>query len=386
MILFSVGLAACGDINTPNLGSSEVGWQRLYGGTETDIGNSIQQTADGGYIIAGETESYGDSDRDFYLIKTDAVGTTTWTKSIGGVDDDRALCVRQTSDGGYIVTGILRSFSAGGTDVWLWKVDSDGNMSFIEDFGGIGNEVGSSVRQTADGGYIIAGNTTTSSADADIWLIKTDSGGDEEWSKRYSGVGSDYGDSVQQLSGVGYIITGGSHNGSGSCDIILIKTDASGNPTSNKMFGGTGFDRGKSVQELSEGGFILVGETTSYGAGGSDIWLIKTDSNLNEIWSKTFGGSGDEYGESVLQTSDGGFIIAGSTTSYGAGGSDVWLVKTDSGGNETWSKTFGDAEDDAGNAVIETSEGGFAITGRIKSVEYGTSDIFLIVTNENGDI
>ena len=357
-------------------------WSRTLGGTIIDVGHSIQQTQDGGYIVAGYTRSYGTmSGRNALLIKTDSLGNEEWHSALGGNADEEAYGVMQMADGGYVFSGYTKSFGLGLNDVLLIKTDSIGNSQWIRTFGGAQDDEGYSLQQTIDGGFIIAGVTSSfGTGSRDMWLIKTDSTGNEEWNRTFGGFSSDGAWSVQQTLDGGYILTGWTFsNGPGYLgNAWLVKTDTAGIMEWNRYFGGSDADRGCSVQQTTDGGYILTGYTGSSGAGLYDMLLIKTDSSGHEQWNRTFGGSGRDYGNSVRQTEDGGFIVTGYTLSFGAGGDDLWLVKTNANGVEEWSNTYGGSASDVGYDVQLTTDDGTIAVGHTLSFGAGLHDVFLV--------
>ncbi len=370
------------------------GWTKTFETKHQSYGRSVQQTTDGGYIITGETNSIGGDSMNVYLLKTDASGIEHWTKTFGGTDYDRGYSVQQTTDGGYIIVGETSSFGNGNghSDVYLIKTDAMGIEQWTQTFGGTDHESGYSVQQTTDGGYIIVGEThsfangmPSVNGEPTLYLIKTAANGVEQWSWAF--VGTDVegvGYCVQQTTDGGYIITGEVYS---SNDLSVIKTDANGMTQWSKTFGDSNMsDEGKSVQQTNDGGYIIVG-TYAVANGGSSVYLIKTDASGIEQWTKTFGGTDGDFGYSVQQTTDGGYIVTGSTRSFSINGNrNVYLLKTAGNGAEQWSRAFVGVGNSLGNSVQQTTDGGYIITGST-SINGDSQDscfVYLIKTNAQG--
>ena len=362
-------------------------WKQNYGGSRVEMGYSVQQTSDAGYIVTGYTTSYGAGRNDVYLIKTDAVGDTLWTRTYGGTHNDEGYSVRQTSDGGYIVAGVTASFADTlDGDVYLIKTNASGDTLWTRTYGGAGTDTGCFVQQTSDGGYVVAGYTNSFGAGGyDVYVIKTNVSGDTLWTRTYGGTGHDHGYSVRQTPDGGYLVVGATLSyGAGFSDVWLIKTSASGDTLWTRTYGGIYQDYGRSVWQTSDGGYVIAGYTDSYGAGGTDVYLIKTNANGDTLWTRTCGGSLFDEGLSVQQTSDGGYITAGLTNSIDPASYDVYLVKTNSSGDTLWTRAYdGWVYDDAAYSVQQTADGGYIVAGYVLS-DFTYIDFWLIKTDENG--
>ncbi|MCK4575073.1 T9SS type A sorting domain-containing protein, partial [candidate division WOR-3 bacterium] len=350
-------------------------WTRTYGGAEGDVGYSVQQTTDGGYIIAGYTYSFGAGESDCYLIKTNADGDTVWTKTYGGIHWDYAYSVRQTSDGGYIIAGFSTSFGAGFRDAYLIKADENGDTIWTKTYGGTEYDEVNEVQQTSDGGYIIVGITLSFGAGGgDVYLIKTDSNGDTIWTKTYGGAEGDAGNSVQQTSDGGYIIAGITLSfGAGNGDVYLIKTDEIGDTIWTKTYGGIHLDIAYSVRQTSDGGYIILGITHPTGLEMGDVYLIKTDANGDSVWAKIYEHDGYDYAYSVQQTSDNGYIFVCNLNYV-----DINLTRTDENGDTLWTKIYGGADRDFAYSVQQTTDGGYIVAGYTSSFGVGKLDVYLI--------
>jgi hypothetical protein len=349
-------------------------WSQTYGGTGDEGACSLVVTPDGGYAIAGYTDSFGAGILDFWLVKTDAFGNMEWNRAYGGTGYEEAYSLVVTPDGGYAIAGSTTSFGAGGFDFWLVKTDASGNMQWNKTYGGAYYDEAYSLVATSDGGYAIAGITWSFGAgESDFWLVKTDAVGNMEWNRTYGGTGYDRAYSLIATSDGGYAIAG-EQSSFGSDGAWLVKTDSLGNMQWNKTYGVPG-DSFTSVVQTSDGGYALT---------DSGFSLVKIDALGNMQWNKTYVGTNISIANSLVATSDGGYAVAGTTGVRDfEGGCDFWLVKTDSLGNVQWNQTYG-----GGNewlySLVATSDGGYAMAGWTGSFGAGEGDIWLVKTNENG--
>jgi len=319
----------------PAIGSSSH-FCKAIGGKNRDWSSSLIQTSDSGYAIAGFTTSFGAGEADVYVVKLDAHGNLQWTKTIGGRDFDVGNSLIQTSDGGYAIAGSTKSFGAGDEDVYVVKLDANGNLQWTKTIGGKHADGGNSLIQTSDGGYAIAGSTQSFGAgNGDVYVVKLDAHGNLQWTKTIGGPASETGFSLIQTSDGGYVIAGFTTSfGAGDEDVYVVKLDAHGNLQWTKTIGGKKEDVGFSLIQTSDGGYAIAGGTSSFGAGKWDVYVVKLNADSNLQWTKTIGAKNEIFTiSSLIQTSDGGYAIASYTNSFGAGDWDVYVVKLDKNGH-----------------------------------------------------
>ncbi|MFY9308182.1 MAG: PKD domain-containing protein, partial [Bacteroidia bacterium] len=342
-------------------------FMRTFQASAMNGGLALAETSDDGFIGTGQHESSGAGSCDVYVYKVDGCGNPEWFKTYGGPGEDGGKDIQQTSDGGYIVAG-LAHLGQGDYDMQLLKLDALGNIQWSKVYGGASADYGLSVHQTSDGGYVMSGFMTgLGFGGEDVAVIKTDANGNTQWMKVYGGAGSDWGDYVEETADGGYKVVGYTTSfGSGGHDIYVLKIDASGNLQWAKTYGGAAGDGssawGIAGKVTADGGFMICANTASYGAGSNDYLLIKTDNNGALVWAKTYGGAADDQPRFSIETDDHGFAIFGYTTSFGAGDLDAYLVKTDSMGTLQWSKAYGGGAYDKGSMVREAPDGGFALS------------------------
>jgi uncharacterized delta-60 repeat protein len=369
-------------------------WAKTFGGVNEDVAHSVQQTTDGGYIVAGGTSSSGAGFADFWIIKLKPNGDIDWQKIFGGANDDVAYSIQQTSpDGGYIVAGQSSSLGNPLGDIWILKLKLNGDIDWQKTYGGTGSSTANCIRQTLDGGYIVAGETSSSGAgSADVWVLKLDANGDLQpgWPKTtYGGIYRDAANSIQQTSDGGYIVAGEtSSSGANIPDFLILKLDSNGNFQWQRTYGGSGYDIARSIQEITGGGYIVAGETSSSGAGSADVWVLKLDTigDLQPGWPQTYGGIYRDVANSIQQTLDGGYIVAGETASSGAGNADFWILKLNASGDIVWQKTYGGSNDDIARSIQQTLDGGFIVAGETSSSGAGYADFWILKIDENGNI
>ena len=369
-----------------------VAWSLTLGGSGDDFAHAVIETSDGGFLVAGETGSSGAGGQDVWLVKLGSEGGREWDRTFGGPEDDVGYDVQQTDDGGYIIAAETHSFgarSAAKSDYWLIKTDSMGNMEWQRTFGNLElpgsldfatNDVPQTVKQTADLGYIIAGSTRDRRQE-DIWLVKTDSSGEPEWSSQLGGRGDDRAYEILQTGDGGFVAGGKTESfGAGGSDFWLVKTGPSGETEWARTYGGKYNDEARGLVATLDGGYALGGFSWSFGAGLSDYWLVKTDGAGDLKWDRTFGGVPRDAAHGLEQAPDGGLVLAGWSESF-AGGDGVWLVKTDLFGNPRWEKAYGGSS--GARSVVRTDGGGYVVAGWTGPLE-GVRDIWVMRTSGDG--
>ena len=251
-----------------------------------------------------------------------------------------------------------------------------------KNFGGSDGEYGKSVLEAVDGGLVVAGHTGSFGNRNQVYLLKTDSDGNLLWEKNFGGTDSDYGYSVVETADGGFVVVGITSSFGSRVQMYLLKTDSNGNLLWEKNFGGTSDDYGYSVVETEDSGLVVTGETYSLG-NYSQLYLLKTDSNGNLLWEENFGGSESDRGSSVVSTTDGGLVVTGYTDSFGSR-VQVYLLKTDSDGNLLWERDFGGPEGDYGTSIVEKADGRLVVTGRSFSF-YHVNQVYMIWTDSEGN-
>jgi hypothetical protein len=365
--------------------NAQTQFQLTIGGTGLDYAYSIKRTMDGGYAAAGGTTSLGGGD--FYIVKLDAGGNLQWNRTVGGTGYEGAFFIVQTTDSGYAIAGETDSFGAGGNDFYIVKLDAGGNFQWNRTVGGANDDVALAIIQSTDGGYAAAGYTYSFGAGSrDYYIVKLDAGGTLQWSRTIGGTDYDYGESIIQTTDGGFAVSGWTQSfGAGSGDFYVVKFDPDGNLQWNRTIGGTDADYCLSIIQTTDGGYALAGQANSFGAGSNDFYIVKLDSVGTLQWTRTVGGAALDYAESIIQTTDGGYAVGGLTYSFGAGNQDMYIVKLDPGGTLQWNRTIGGTNDDYAESLIQATDGGYVGAGHTNSFGAGNFDMYIVKFDAGGN-
>lgn len=403
----------CSDSDSPSTLTPQLEFVKTLGGTKNESAQSVIKTTDGGYAIAGFTQSIdGDiTDKsvenfDYWLLKFDADDNLQWTKTYGGTNDERAYKLIQTNDGGFALIGYTNSndedvsTNNGFDDIWLVKTDLSGNIQWEKSYGFSGSDKAFSIIQTSDNGFFVSGildvsasagagndrNSNSQHAGGDYWGLKLDANGTKIWRRYFGGSFTDAAYDAVETNDNGFIIIGSSDsddvdisNTKGDYDFWIVKVDTNGNQVWEKSFGGSQIDEARSITKTTDGNYLIAGESRSSDAdvtnpkGAADIWLIKISDDGSLIWEKSFGGNSFDVSRDITPTFDSGFIIVGSSRSQdmdvdtNEGQNDVWVLKIDNSGDLQWQKSFGGTDIDFAFSAVELNDESIIIVGESSS-------------------
>lgn len=352
-------------------------WTATFGGAMVDSAYTLCQCADGGFMVVGHTNSAGAGGFDIYLVKTDAEGNFEWDKTYGDVDNDYGYYIIPSSHGGFIISGSIDRIGA--WDAYLVKIDTDGNVEWENTYGGVEFEYAMGLVQADDGGYVFTGTTWSSSETSQIWLVKVDSAGNEEWSKEFGGTDYDYGVDLVETADGGFIISGYGYAGTeDGYEGYLVKTDSDGNEVWSELYGGPGTQHFHMVRELASGDYVVTGYSQGSGPTADDLWFVKVDATGGLLWDKIYGGDGTDEGNSICVTET-GFYVIGRTGSFGEGNADLWILETDEAGDTLSTMTLGGALSDGGIGAGIVEDSNIIIAGWTASFGQGSiSDFWLL--------
>ncbi len=363
-------------------------WTRTYGGDGRDIAYSLYPIEGKNYIVTGYTTSFGAVGRDVYLLKLDQDGNEIWTSFDGGDGYEEGYSVIEAPDSGIFVVGYTESFGAGCSDVCIMRFHSHGGLHWLKTYGGYPFDYAHKIIPTVDNAYIIVGNSGSFDQDwwQDVWILKINENGDTLWTKNYGGIFDDYGMDIVQTTDSGYIIVGRTDSfGNGNGDVYLIKVDSAGDTLWTKVLHIGETSIGRSILQTRDNGYIITGSVNNFGPGGANLCLIKTNDEGDILWTKKYGGPDDDCGYSIKETNDGGFIIGGCYFIEGEN-SQFYLVRTDSTGDTLWTKTVGGNDCDRGFSLQIDGDGGYLLAGETYSFGPGYVGVYLVKLAENAGV
>jgi hypothetical protein len=343
---------------------AQITFEKKYPASVNQSGRDVLPTPDGGYIIAGMTETSISGDTDIYVMKTNSIGDTLWTKRHGGPRPEYAYAILPTNDGNYFITGYTASYGAGNYDIWLIKINPSGDSLWSKTYGSTGDDVGHDIIATSDGNYMLVGRSDVSSTNTDAYLMKINPSGNVIWTKYYGGAFYETAHRVKECADGGFVFIGQTFSyGAGQGDVYVVRTNSTGDSTWSKTYGGVNLEDGNDILVNNDGSLMVCAETNSFGAGDIDVYVIKTDAVGGVIWSKTYGGTDKDVSHMIQPTIDGGYIIAAISRSFGWINPDMWLVKLNTIGDTLWTRHYGSWWHDHCTAVRQTADGGYIAIG-----------------------
>ena len=366
--------------------TAQITFQKTFGGSSFDVFSNAALTSDSGYILTGFTESSGAGSHDLYLVRTNAAGDTLWSGAYGGEQSDEGYAVVETFDGGFVAAGYTESFHALTSDVYVLKTNSNGDVLWSRRFDSSADDLAFSIQQTSDSGFILTGRTTSLSvSDNDIFLIRLNSSGDTLWTKLFVRMThNDAGYSVIESYDGGFVITGYVQYGFSNTDLVLIKTDNTGHIIWSNSYGGFNLEYGWQIQQTPDSSYVVAGSSSS-NVGNYDFTFLKTDSLGVPQIINVYEGSDDDQAKSLVQLSDGGFLLAGSSNSFIPLNTDAYIIRTDQFGNPIWSRTYGGINTESGIALLPSTGNGFMLSGNTTTFGGGLYDCYMIRIDSSGN-
>jgi hypothetical protein len=361
-------------------GPSRLRWARTFGGTAGDWSYAMTGTRDGGLAAAGRTESKGAGREDVWVVRIDGDGNRLWDRAFGGAAADRARAIVETGDGGFVVAGATESKGAGEFDVWVLKLDARGELLWDRHFGGPGADWASAVVETRDGGYAVAAYTQdTLATPFDAWILKLDGRGKLLWERRFGGAAEEWASAIDETAAGGLAVAGHTESkGAGSADAWVLELDADGRLVRERTFGGADRDYATAIAATGDGGLLVAGPTSSRGAGLVDAWVARLAPDGGVAWERTFGGTSDDWPRAVLPLAGGGFAVSGYTMSRGAGEYDMWVFGLAADGTLAWEDSFGGPANEWARSLVAMPDGGLAMSGDTWSQGAGLSDVWVV--------
>lgn len=381
------GILAIAIACMPVIVTGQITFEKVIPSLYDQDGLDVLPTSDGGYMVVGFTTNDVFNDMDVIIYKTNSNGVVQWTKTYGGALPDFANCILKASDGNYFVIGYSQSFGGGDYDTYLLKINSSGDTLWTKTYGSYGNDQGKEIVKTADGNYIMVGYTNgLATSNYNAYLTKINIDGDVIWSKQYGGGAFEAGSSVKQCADGGFIMLGQTYSyGSGDSDAYAVKTNSSGDTLWTKTFGGAHYDEGAFTIENNDGSLMFVVRDSSDGFGDVDIRIIKTTGTGSVVWNKNYGGDKKDTGKMIQATSDGNFIVAGHSRSFGWLNPDMWLLKLNQAGDTIWTRNYGGFDHEHCYVARETTDSGFIAVGKTES-NSTTNEIMLLKLNSIGTL